>query len=91
MIPKSHLVLPDPIKSEYDGGNTDVRLYGPERTRQVNVPEKAQKYPFFFFFLLRTGDCVASFSRGEEKTYNFIHVRGIPHIFSFGFERMKEK
>ena len=49
----------------------------------------SQKKPFFC--VLQTGDCVASFSRGEEKTYNFIHARGIPHIFPFGFERMKER
>lgn len=45
VIAKSHLVLPDPIKSEYDGGNTDVWLYGPERTTRW-VSQKSQKTQF---------------------------------------------
>ncbi len=45
VIAKSHLVLPDPIKSEYDGGNTDVWLYGPERTTRW-MSQKSQKTQF---------------------------------------------
>lgn len=46
VIAKSHLVLPDPIKSEYDGSNTDVWLYGPERTTRW-MSQKSQKTQFY--------------------------------------------
>lgn len=45
VIAKSHLVLPDPIKSEYDGSNTDVWLCGPERTTRW-MSQKSQKTQF---------------------------------------------
>ena len=44
-------------------------------------PRKTRKHNF----ALNWGFC-GLFPRKGEKTYNFIHVCGIPHIFPFGLK-----
>ena len=85
VIPKSHLVLPDPIKSEYDGGNTDVWLYGPEHTHQVNVPEKA-----IFLCAPDWGLCGLFFERGRENLQFHSCPWNSTH-FSFWFRKNERK
>lgn len=47
-------------------------------------PRKARKHNF----ALNWGFC-GLFPRREEKSYDFIHVSGIPHIFPFGLKETK--
>lgn len=49
-------------------------------------PRKARKHNL----VLNWGFC-GLFLRREEKTYNFIHVSGIPHIFLFFFFGLAKK
>lgn len=49
-------------------------------------PRKARKHNC----VLNWGFC-GLFMRREEKTYNFIHAGGIPHIISFWFKRKTDE
>lgn len=80
VITKSHLILPDPIKK---AKMTAAILMCDCMALSTPPGECPRKHNF----ALNWGLC-GLFPRREEKTYNFIHVSGIPHI-SFWCSRKK--
>lgn len=86
VIAKSHLVLPDPIKSGYDGGNTDVWLHGPERSARW-MSQKSQKTQF----CLKLGILWPPSEKGKRKpTISFMSVEFCSFPFGLKDRRINQ-